>query len=207
VTAWRAQPLLVPPLARASRGQRLAAEAACLSPLAAARPGPYKDVVHVLTACPRLQLPFMAYHPLALVCPPHLYFFYKQLNQLLQASVVWVAGEGGRGAGEAPIQGHPLHGSGTLLWLLESLSEPRSCCPISAAGARVLSFAPLLVSPSPPPPRLCPCLAYIPSLPCWSWLQFWVHTELIGKLWWPIELILVTPSHHRVHHARNYGRK
>jgi sterol desaturase/sphingolipid hydroxylase (fatty acid hydroxylase superfamily) len=31
--------------------------------------------------------------------------------------------------------------------------------------------------------------------------QFFVHTELIGKLWRPIELIFNTPSHHRVHHG------
>ena len=41
--------------------------------------------------------------------------------------------------------------------------------------------------------------------------QFWIHTELVGKLG-PLELVLNTPSHHRVHHAidapyldRNYG--
>lgn len=32
--------------------------------------------------------------------------------------------------------------------------------------------------------------------------QFWIHTELIGKLGF-LEYILVTPSHHRVHHGRN----
>ncbi len=32
--------------------------------------------------------------------------------------------------------------------------------------------------------------------------QFWIHTELIGKLGF-IEYIFVTPSHHRVHHGRN----
>jgi len=32
--------------------------------------------------------------------------------------------------------------------------------------------------------------------------QFWVHTEAIGKLG-PLEWIFNTPSHHRVHHARN----
>ncbi|XP_052797440.1 alkylglycerol monooxygenase-like isoform X2 [Mya arenaria] len=32
--------------------------------------------------------------------------------------------------------------------------------------------------------------------------QFWVHTETIGKLG-PLEWILSTPSHHRVHHGRN----
>ena len=32
--------------------------------------------------------------------------------------------------------------------------------------------------------------------------QFWIHTELIGRLG-PLEWLLNTPSHHRVHHARN----
>lgn len=42
--------------------------------------------------------------------------------------------------------------------------------------------------------------------------QFWIHTEMIDKLWRPIEFIFTTPSHHRVHHAKddhyldkNYG--
>ena len=33
--------------------------------------------------------------------------------------------------------------------------------------------------------------------------QFWIHTEAIGRMWKPIELIFNTPSHHRVHHATN----
>ena len=32
--------------------------------------------------------------------------------------------------------------------------------------------------------------------------QFWLHTELIGRLG-PLEWVLNTPRHHRVHHARN----
>lgn len=32
--------------------------------------------------------------------------------------------------------------------------------------------------------------------------QFWIHTELINKLGW-LEYIIVTPSHHRVHHGRD----
>ena len=32
--------------------------------------------------------------------------------------------------------------------------------------------------------------------------QYWVHTQLIGKLGW-YESVFVTPSHHRVHHAQN----
>lgn len=41
--------------------------------------------------------------------------------------------------------------------------------------------------------------------------QFWVHTELVGRLG-PLEKVLMTPSHHRVHHGtdpqyvdRNHG--
>jgi sterol desaturase/sphingolipid hydroxylase (fatty acid hydroxylase superfamily) len=32
--------------------------------------------------------------------------------------------------------------------------------------------------------------------------QFWIHTRLIGKMG-PLEWVLNTPSHHRVHHGRN----
>ncbi|UDY23531.1 sterol desaturase family protein [Nocardioides sp. Kera G14] len=42
--------------------------------------------------------------------------------------------------------------------------------------------------------------------------QFYVHTEMINKMWRPIELVFNTPSHHRVHHGsdpiyldRNYA--
>lgn len=42
--------------------------------------------------------------------------------------------------------------------------------------------------------------------------QFWYHTRVIGRMGW-LEQVLVTPSHHRVHHAmnppyldRNYGQ-
>ncbi len=33
--------------------------------------------------------------------------------------------------------------------------------------------------------------------------QFWIHTEAIDKLARPFELVLNTPSHHRVHHGSN----
>lgn len=47
----------------------------------------------------------------------------------------------------------------------------------------------------------------------WSLIyQFWIHTEKIRKLPRPLEYVLNTPSHHRVHHGvndqyldRNYG--
>lgn len=42
--------------------------------------------------------------------------------------------------------------------------------------------------------------------------QFFLHTERVGTLWRPVELVMNTPSHHRVHHGtnnayldRNYG--
>ncbi|MCA6095404.1 sterol desaturase family protein [Streptomyces sp. SCA3-4] len=35
--------------------------------------------------------------------------------------------------------------------------------------------------------------------------QFWVHTERIGRLPRPVEYVLNTPSHHRVHHASQGG--
>ncbi|HEX2688048.1 MAG TPA: sterol desaturase family protein [Kofleriaceae bacterium] len=39
----------------------------------------------------------------------------------------------------------------------------------------------------------------------WSLLyQFWIHTELVDRLG-PLEWFMNTPSHHRVHHAKNVG--
>jgi sterol desaturase/sphingolipid hydroxylase (fatty acid hydroxylase superfamily) len=31
--------------------------------------------------------------------------------------------------------------------------------------------------------------------------QFFTHTEMIGKMWRPVEFVMNTPSHHRVHHG------
>ena len=65
-------------------------------------------------------------------------------------------------------------------------------------------FLPLALLGVPPAP-------YAVSKALNSLYQFWIHTELIGKLG-PAERLLNTPSHHRVHHAineryldRNYG--
>jgi sterol desaturase/sphingolipid hydroxylase (fatty acid hydroxylase superfamily) len=33
--------------------------------------------------------------------------------------------------------------------------------------------------------------------------QFFIHTERVDKLWAPVEYVLNTPSHHRVHHGSN----
>jgi alkylglycerol monooxygenase len=49
--------------------------------------------------------------------------------------------------------------------------------------------------------------------PLHLFLQYWYHTRLIGTLWGWVEYALVTPAHHRVHHAinreymdKNYGQ-
>lgn len=56
-----------------------------------------------------------------------------------------------------------------------------------------------------------PLYVYLISYGLNRFYQFWVHTELVDRLG-PLELVLNTPSHHRVHHAvqeqyldRNYG--
>ena len=33
--------------------------------------------------------------------------------------------------------------------------------------------------------------------------QFWIHTEAIDRMWRPVEAVMNTPSHHRVHHGSN----
>lgn len=57
-----------------------------------------------------------------------------------------------------------------------------------------------------------PLLIMVVSFGLNLFYQFWIHTELVGKLPRPIEAVLNTPSHHRVHHGvdaqyldRNYG--
>ena len=47
-----------------------------------------------------------------------------------------------------------------------------------------------------------PPLAFIAADSLSTLYQFWIHTELVGRLG-PLEKVLNTPSHHRVHHARN----
>jgi sterol desaturase/sphingolipid hydroxylase (fatty acid hydroxylase superfamily) len=47
-----------------------------------------------------------------------------------------------------------------------------------------------------------PPVAYATAEALSTLYQFWIHTELVGKLG-PLERVINTPSHHRVHHARN----
>jgi len=47
-----------------------------------------------------------------------------------------------------------------------------------------------------------PPVAYVTAEALSTLYQFWIHTELVDKLG-PLESVINTPSHHRVHHARN----
>jgi len=47
-----------------------------------------------------------------------------------------------------------------------------------------------------------PPVVYATTVALSTLYQFWIHTELVGKLG-PLEWLLNTPSHHRVHHAVN----
>jgi len=57
-----------------------------------------------------------------------------------------------------------------------------------------------------------PPLVFVISFGANLFYQFWIHTELVDRLPRPLEWVLNTPSHHRVHHGvdevyldRNYG--
>lgn len=57
-----------------------------------------------------------------------------------------------------------------------------------------------------------PPLVYAASVAISTLYQFWIHTQLVGKVRGPLDLVLNLPSHHRVHHAvnpqyldKNYG--
>jgi sterol desaturase/sphingolipid hydroxylase (fatty acid hydroxylase superfamily) len=47
-----------------------------------------------------------------------------------------------------------------------------------------------------------PTLVYATMVAISTLYQFWIHTELVGRIG-PLEAVLNTPSHHRVHHAVN----
>ncbi|MCA9704687.1 MAG: sterol desaturase family protein [Myxococcales bacterium] len=57
-----------------------------------------------------------------------------------------------------------------------------------------------------------PLMVFVVSFGLNLFYQFWIHTELVGTLPRPLEWVLNTPSHHRVHHGvdqayldKNYG--
>jgi alkylglycerol monooxygenase len=73
-----------------------------------------------------------------------------------------------------------------------------------AVALRQSVLTPLTFTPFALPLALIgiPPLIYIAAVSLNTLYQFWIHTELIGRLG-PLEWVFNTPSHHRVHHARN----
>ena len=81
-----------------------------------------------------------------------------------------------------------------------SSEEFNLSCALRQSISQVLSIFALLMLPAAllgVPAKVVAIVA-----PLHLFAQFWYHTRLIGKMGW-LEYILVTPSHHRVHHAMN----
>lgn len=153
--------------------------------------------------CPApMQFSWLFFLPLALFCPPRAYALHRGLNTVYQARQrrrQWLAlccSCGWPRCTAAPAWCVPCRALPPSP-LLQAVLRPAS------AGTHVAAPAPAAAcTPTPTLPSfLCP-----PPHPH-PLLQFFTHTELVGRLWWPLELVLNTPSHHRVHHARNYGRR
>lgn len=99
---------------------------------------------------------------------------------------------------------HRLEHEINFLWnrhiIHHSSEEYNLSCALRQSISSVLSFAGLFMLPA--------ALLGVPSevialiAPIHLFMQFWYHTRIIGKLGF-LEKILVTPSHHRVHHAMN----
>lgn len=94
---------------------------------------------------------------------------------------------------------HVVHHSSEHFNLSTALRQPWT--PMSST----LFFAPLPLLGFPP--------AAVATISAIDLLyQFWIHTERVNRLPRPIEFVMNTPSHHRVHHGsddayldRNYG--
>ncbi len=91
-----------------------------------------------------------------------------------------------------------------LLWnnhiIHHSSEEYNLPCALRQEVSKFFSFYGLLLIPIAligVPPEVVAIVA-----PIHLFAQFWYHTRMIGKMGF-LELFLVTPSHHRVHHAMN----
>jgi sterol desaturase/sphingolipid hydroxylase (fatty acid hydroxylase superfamily) len=81
-----------------------------------------------------------------------------------------------------------------------SSEEFNLACALRQSIASVVKFMAIFLIPAAllgVPPKVMAVIA-----PIHLFAQFWYHTRHIGKMGW-LEYILVTPSHHRVHHALN----
>ncbi len=99
---------------------------------------------------------------------------------------------------------HRLEHMVNIFWnrhiIHHSSEEFNLACALRQSVSEVIALIGLLVLPL----ALIgiPFEAYAIVAPIHLFLQFWYHTRLIDKMG-PLEAFLVTPSHHRVHHAIN----
>lgn len=99
---------------------------------------------------------------------------------------------------------HRLEHEVNILWnrhiIHHSSEEFNLSCALRQSISNFTSFIALFMIPAAllgVPAKVIAVIA-----PIQLFLQFWYHTRLIAKMGW-LEKILVTPSHHRVHHAIN----
>jgi len=99
---------------------------------------------------------------------------------------------------------HRIEHTVNIFWnrhiIHHSSEEFNLACALRQSISEVFSFVGLFLLPA--------ALVGVPTqviaviAPVQLFAQFWYHTRMIGKMGW-LEKIIVTPSHHRVHHAMN----
>jgi sterol desaturase/sphingolipid hydroxylase (fatty acid hydroxylase superfamily) len=120
---------------------------------------------------------------LALVAVDFLYYWWHRLSH--QVNLLWAA--------------HVVHHQSEDYNLAVALRQA-----VATSFTSLPFYLPLALLGVPP-------VVYASSVAFSTLYQFWIHTELVGKMG-VLEAFLNTPSHHRVHHAvnpryldRNYG--
>lgn len=99
---------------------------------------------------------------------------------------------------------HRIEHTVNIFWnrhiIHHSSEEFNLSCALRQSISEVFSFVGIFLLPA--------ALVGVPTqviaviAPVQLFAQFWYHTRMIGKMGW-LERIIVTPSHHRVHHAIN----
>lgn len=109
---------------------------------------------------------------------------------------------------------HRLEHTINIFWnrhiIHHSSEEFNLSCALRQSISEVFSFVGLFLLPAALIGVPAEIIAVIAPIQLFA--QFWYHTRLIDKMGW-LEKIMVTPSHHRVHHAinaeyidKNYGQ-
>jgi alkylglycerol monooxygenase len=98
---------------------------------------------------------------------------------------------------------HRLSHEVNLLWVVHVVHHQSEDYNLAVALRQAI-LSPLTVLPFYLPLALLgvPVLHFAVVEALVTLYQFWIHTELVGRIG-PLEAVLNTPSHHRVHHAVN----